>query len=52
MRVQLTKNIFITIISSKCFFLWILWVKFHYNVDNYTRNGNDGSREEYVGVKS
>ena len=27
-----------------------LLVKFHYNVDNHTRDKDDGSREEYVRV--
>ena len=51
MCVQLTKNIFITIISLKSFLMDLL-VKFHYNVDNHTRDKDDGSREEYVGVRS
>ena len=36
----------------KKFFLWILWIKFYYSVDNRTRNKNDRSREEYVEVGS
>ena len=29
-----------------------LLVKFHYNVDNHTRNKDDGNRDKYVEVGS